>query len=355
MAIIRSLTIHLPDYERITKYIDLLEDFASKISGRGYTVWSKRISLPVARDNIFRICDYIHSSYDSLNRYFIAAFVIDPSERNTPSGTDLFACMLSLRNTFSTMLITEDYLDKILQILRQFYSAEQYDVYTRFAGVLGEWVMTPYFPSSPSLVNEATVTLALRYVDLFDKGFGGGEGYKELINWLRDLDSSAKEIAEEIGVRYGGIDASLSPWMEESVAELVEKYSGETIDSPGIAHIIYRMNRFIEEIISVSGITRAGFNEVMLPVEEDNVLKKRVIEGRLTLTKLLRLTPYCIVGVDMIVVPRKKFSIEKFVLDLLTVYRIKKRPLGFRVIPVDKEPGTIIDLGRFGSAAVADI
>ncbi len=347
--------MHLADYQKIMRSLDLLEKFSSELVKRGYQIWSRRISFPIAKDNIFRVCDYIHSNYELLSRYFIAAFIIDPRESNIPSGIDLFACMINLKNTFSTILVAEDYIDKVLGFMKQFYSTEQYDVYTRFAGVVGEWVMTPYFPSSPSLVGEDTMTIALRYIDLFDKGFSGGGGYRELINWLRELDSSAREIAESIGLGYGGIDASLSPWMEESVAELVEKYSGETIDSPGVAYTIYRMNRFIDEIISVSGIRRIGFNEVMLPVEEDNLLKKRVAEGRLTLTKLLRLTPYCIVGVDMIVVPRRRFSLDKFILDLLTVYRIKRKPLGFRVIPVDKEPGSVIDLGRFGSAVVADI
>lgn len=356
IAIVRSLTIHLPnDYvQRIDFYIDSLEKISSKLIEKGYQVWSKRISLPVSREDVFKVCDYIHANHNKLPSYFIAAFNMDPGYAKIPSATDLLSCMFSLRNVFSTLLIREDSSD-ITRFLREFYSHDQYEVYTRFAGIIGEWVMTPYFPSSPSLVNEATVSIALRYTDLFDKAYGSREGYVELVNWLRDLDKVAREASEESGIRYGGIDLSLSPWMSESVAALVEKYAEASIDSPGVASVIHGMNRFIEKIASDSGVKRIGFNEVMLPVEEDNTLKTRVSEKRVTLTTLLRLTPYCIVGVDMIVVPRKRFFVEKFLRDLLASYHVKKKPLGFRVIPVNREAGERIDLGRFGSATVAEI
>ncbi|MEZ0290565.1 MAG: DUF711 family protein [Sulfolobales archaeon] len=355
MALIRSATIHIPSLsvEDIARHRDVLEKFVERISSNGYNVWTKRISLPPLSRSILSLCDEISRDLSLLSGLYIAAFNIDFELYRDISSKDLVSCMTLNPSVFSSILIREE-RDLEIEFLEEFYRYGTPDIFTRFAGVIGRWVLTPYFPGSASIVEEPTITISLRYVDLFDRAFTSREEYKSLVRWLRKLYRVSLEVSEELGVYFGGFDLSLSPWMSESVAELIERYSGSMISEPGVAKTILEMNRFIEKIASDAGVKTTGFNEVMLPLEEDNQLKKRALEKRLTLTSLLRLTPYCIAGVDMVVVSRERLKLRSLVRDLIASYEIKRKVHGFRIIPVNKSPGERISLGRFGEAVVID-
>lgn len=54
-----------------------------------------------------------------------------------------------------------------------------------------------------------------------------------------------KEIANELGVDYLGIDTSLSPWGEESVVDAIERIYGVRFGEPGTLSAIYRLNKAI--------------------------------------------------------------------------------------------------------------
>ncbi|MEL9929548.1 MAG: DUF711 family protein [Sulfolobales archaeon] len=355
MVLIRSITLHIPEIsgESVAMYKEVLDRFVEKISLYGYNVWSRRISLPPLESNPLKVCDELSIPSSRFSNVFIAAFNIDLEKIPNVSAKDLVSCMIAMPNTFSSLVIRDG--DREIVFLEEFYSYGAPEIFTRFAGVLGGWVLTPYFPASASIVEEPTITISLRYVDLFDKAFTSREEYKNLIKWLSKLYRLSLEISEEIGIRIGGIDLSLSPWMSESVGDLIERYSGSRIGEPGSARVILDMNRFITRIAEDSGVKTTGFNEVMLPLEEDDLLKKRASRKEITLTTLLRLTPYCIAGVDMIVVSRRRLSIRNLVRDLMASYEVKRKKIGFRIIPVDREPGEKLDLGRFGEATVVDI
>jgi uncharacterized protein (UPF0210 family) len=354
---IRSLTIHVPeDYNIQAKtYVNLLERFYEELEKKGYKVWTKRISLPVLNEDVDSRCKIIKDLWDVFGRYLVAGLMIDLENKRSLGAGSVIRCMRELNTLYSSLLIPEKDHEDHLMFLESFYREDHPDIFTRFAGVIGSWVLTPYFPSSPSIVDEAGISIALRYVDLVKKSFETEEEFDEMIRWIKSLDNDLLEISERLGVKYVGIDLSLSPWMEESVAELVERLSGSEIHEPGSASSIHILNKMIQRIKYESNVRTTGFNEVMLPLEEDNILKKRAYERKISLTTLLRLTPYCIAGLDMTVVSRRRFDIKRIVKDLVSTYEIKRKPLGFRVIPVNREAGDKISLGRFGESTVVEV
>jgi hypothetical protein len=255
---------------------------------------------------------------------------------------------------FGSLLIRDfGELDAVLNDLYSFYRLSKDPlIYTRFSIITGSWVQTPYFPSSPNIAGELGFSVALRYVDLFWEVFKGSDGFSKVAGFIRGLNDLFKDIESMFGLKYYGIDLSLSPWMSESVAKMIEAASKVRFPSPGSGFGIDRLNRLIRIIADRSGARTIGFNEVMIPVEEDDLLKERAYSGDLRFRDLIHLSAYCIVGVDMAIVNANDLDIGRVLSDLLVISRIKGRPVGIRVIPVDTPPGSRVNLGRFGVGSV---
>ncbi|MEM3980494.1 MAG: DUF711 family protein, partial [Ignisphaera sp.] len=127
---------------------------------------------------------------------------------------------------------------------------------------------------------------------------------------------------------------------------------GNKIGSPGTINAIYSLNKLIDGIIKKLRIRSIGFNEVMLPVAEDDILNKRVEEGFIRLRDLINYSIVCVAGLDMVAIPKLLVDIRRTAIDMLTVHKIKKRSVAMRIIPVDQEPGTSIKLENFGTTYV---
>jgi uncharacterized protein (UPF0210 family) len=96
----------------------------------------------------------------------------------------------------------------------------------------------------------------------------------------------------------------------------------------------------------------------MLPVAEDNVLKERAGEGRLTLQLLASYSYACVAGVDMAVVPVGEWEpaiAERLLRELQMASSRKGKPLAARIIAVDADAGSWVDLGRFGRTPVIHV
>ncbi|MEM2302285.1 MAG: DUF711 family protein, partial [Sulfolobales archaeon] len=241
--------------------------------------------------------------------------------------------------------------------ISRFYSRSGVDLHTRIALIYGSRILTPYFPASASITEETSFTVALRYaVDFEDLVVKKGdiESLGKLLEGLEEILSGA---SMDTGVKYAGIDLSLSPWMEESVASIVERSSGTEIPMPGTMAAIRRIN---EIIASLSGrVKSSGYNELMLPVEEDNVLKERARQGRIALKDLIAFSTICVAGVDMVVLPREHVLsgriLRNIIQDLLAITEAKGKPVGMRLILASGSPGDAVDLGRFGYASIMRI
>ncbi|HWQ17776.1 MAG TPA: DUF711 family protein [Sulfolobales archaeon] len=356
--IIRSVTLHITDLGKVSLEADRLLNLVRMIENKGYRVWSKRITLPPlsGREDMAKACSELKRSINMLKGIFVSAFNID-ADSNIEID-DLVRCMEDLGFTFSSILVKgeEDVKDAYEKISR-FYSRSGVDLHTRIALIYGSRILTPYFPASASIVEETSFTVALRYaVDFEDLVLKKGD-IESLGKLLEELEETLSDVSMGIGVKYAGIDLSLSPWMEESVASIVERSSGTEIPMPGTMAAIKRIN---ETITSLSRrVKSTGYNELMLPVEEDNVLKERARQGKIALKDLIAFSTICVAGVDMAVLPREHVLsghvLRNIIQDLLAISEAKGKPVGMRLIMASGSPGDIVDLGRFGHASIMRI
>lgn len=240
----------------------------------------------------------------------------------------------SADNVYANILVKDTNLESIVELLTKLEPSEA----SRFALLVNEdFLMTPYFPTSTSNVIRDSFALSLIYV----KDFAEGKG----IHALEKADELGKIIQKHTGLRYLGIDISLSPWKDESVGEIIEKKSGK-IFSRGNIWAVGELNREIFSLAWNAKVTPIGFSEVMLPVGEDEVLSKRVEEGSLNLTQLISMTFACAAGLDMIGIYEDKELYKNIIKDSIAIQFIKRRPYGIRIIPSRGEEKIYIE--KFG-------
>ncbi len=356
--IIRSITLHVKDAKSILTALNRLKSLVEKIELAGYKVWTKRISLPPLRNEleVEEIYKEIKGSSNDLDGVFVAAFNFEADD--AISIEKIVKYMENLRFIFSSMLIKDEgEIEEAFFKLKSFYSKAEYELHTRFASIYNSWILTPYFPASASISNEESFTVALRYAKDYEDLIVRDKNVNGLKGMLKELNGLLEEIASNQGIKYTGIDVSLSPWMEESVARIIENISKVEIPMPGTISSIRKVNSTLSEISKEVKVT--GFNELMLPVEEDIVLKERAEEGSISLRDLISFSSFCVAGLDMVTLPKSQILsgnlLRNIVEDLLGISKLKNKPLGMRMILVEGKFGDKIDLGRFGKASIMKI
>ncbi|ADY02181.1 hypothetical protein VMUT_1980 [Vulcanisaeta moutnovskia 768-28] len=245
-------------------------------------------------------------------------------------------------NDYNTELFTN--------VLRRLVELNQWALSRRIAALIGDVILTPYYPDSINLNNSHGIALSILYPsELSDER----NLHNDLTGVFKTAEDIGREIAGELGVDYLGIDASLSPWGEESVIDAVERIYGIKFGGPGTLSAIYKLNKAIWEVSGRFRVT--GFNEVMLPLAEDERLKARAREGLITFSKLVKYTMTCVAGVDMVPIPSNQLPLIKGLInDLHAIVSIKRRSIGLRLIPYPGNEAEV-DLGDFGKAPVLDM
>lgn len=352
MPLIRALATHIPhDYrtiEYLDKLVNILDHIKKCLKTCNVEPWTFRLIFPPTTD-YKGIERYLNELFSVIDRDTLVSISI---EGTTFDVNQLINTVHNYRKFYTAIRCGDDEcVDKVVTaIYVKFNKNIDINVYTRIALVFGSWIETPYFPATCNVSNTLGLSAALRYVDLVDKALFG-ESPQELYNFIQGIQDKMECVSKCSDIPFLGIDLSLSPWREESIANLLEKLIGNKIGSSGTINAIYSLNKLIDGIIKKLRIRSIGFNEVMLPVAEDDILNKRVEEGFIRLRDLVNYSIVCVAGLDMVTVP-KFLDIRRTAIDMLTVHKIKKRSVAMRIIPVDQEPGTSIKLENFGTTYV---
>ncbi len=328
----RSVTLHLKDPEDFPSYSDYLLSLSRRLSSM-----SARVVLSEPSDDVDIELKAVHSG--SGTKAFQVAWEL------LKSG---YFTSVSLNS--SELFRAADFLFRISEELGPEHA-------TMFALSSVNPPEGPYFPVT--VAESFGVSFSLLYPsDLYGALREVEEPQAVLRHALsmifREAYSRVRETISDLGERvpFLGIDFSLSPWMEESSAEVVSLVARSPFMGPGTASAIAELNYAIEE--ASRGMRRLGFNELMLPMAEDNVLKELALRLELSARELALLTPYCLAGLDMVVLPLSvgREDLAKLICDVMTSGRVKGRALGVRVVLVDAEPGEEVSLGRFGKVPV---
>jgi uncharacterized protein (UPF0210 family) len=318
-------------------------------------VWSTRLSLPPLPQGIdpVEVAQAVQEALDESQASFSAAVHLSTSDarlERLPEALEQPGVYGSIR------LESPGHAGRAAEIMAE-VSRRDPEAATRLAlDLTGKGLHTPYYPMSSNMEGDESIGLALLYTgELLAGARSGGIGVeaRRVFEWAVEQGHS---IAERLGVRFAGLDVSPSPWMEMSVARVVETISGRPLGAPGSLAAVRMLN---EEVWRAGeGLPLIGFNETMLPVAEDNVLKERVLSGELRVRDLALLTLGCLAGIDMVVLPGEygESVVRGLILDQLVVYRVKSRPLGMRLILYDGvRPGDKVRLGKFGEVPVSEL
>ncbi|MEM2005250.1 MAG: DUF711 family protein [Zestosphaera sp.] len=339
---VRALTLTYAQVDNVGEVLNDLEKASKALTGVGYPPWTVRVTLPegVPKELTQLLCN---------SKYLFSAYHRSINEVRYEELRNLMTC----RNAFATILMSEwEEASEASELLINLVKDLGYDASTRLGFSVGDYVETPYYPLSTSRRYGASI--ALRYVDTALQVLKSSSNLEEasgkLGGILRELETILNSTFKNLEIPYLGIDLSLSPWMEESVVPLIEHVSGTAFPNAGSAWGVKALNNLLSNIAERHGIRTLGFNEVMLPVGEDNNLMRLVRDGTLRLSHLTFLTAYCLVGVDMVALPGDKNLIKHVFEDVLAAYEVKRKTVGVRVIPVFN--GREVTISRFGTIPV---
>ncbi|BDC19496.1 DUF711 family protein [Acidianus sp. HS-5] len=167
------------------------------------------------------------------------------------------------------------------------------------------------------------------------------------ISRLGELIGSA--VSREMGVAFGSVDLSLapSPKVGDSVAGIIEAMGIEKMGGHGSLSALAILMDAIKKGGSMATSHVGGLSSAFIPVSEDSIMAERALEGYVDFFTLLALSSVCNSGIDMVGVSKKqgRDKVVGLIMDVLSLGITLNKILGVRVIPVDSEPGTIIDLG----------
>ncbi|MEM2207587.1 MAG: DUF711 family protein [Sulfolobales archaeon] len=329
MPIVRALTLHVKSEKYKTQEIvSLLEGFKKSLEAQGISVWTLRVSFSEDFDwrEVISYCG---------DRLMLAAYHRSADDVKVP---ELVEYLKKCGSSYATILASEENLDYLSWLYIELSKALSEDYFTRIGVSYGGYIQTPYFPISTAF--EDSVSIAYRYIDLLLSS--EPKQWTTVIQELtKKVSISIRDIASETGLKVYH-DVSISPWMVESSVDVIERL-GAVFPVVGTLGAVYRLNRVLTE--ASSNIESTGFNELMMPVAEDNKLKELVKRGKLRLEDLIGLSTACVAGLDMVAVPRDLNYLKNLFTDTYTAFSIKKRPYGVRIVPTDKP---IVELSRFG-------
>ncbi len=332
----RAIVLHVTDPEYYSSYSDAL----LKISNR-LNAFTSRVVLNKPSDNVNAELKAVYSGEGVKGLNNAWNLVNEGYFTSVSLGKDLYGQVLNQ---------AVDLIYKIAEELGP-------DFNVRFALSSGEPPDGPYFPVTKS--SSFGITASLLYPSDLYKFLQNSEEPSATLRQImpilfqeaeKDLLLTLRDEGEKLP--YIGMDFSLSPWMEESTAKVVSMVSKEPFMALGTASAILEINRAIMD--SSYSLKYTGFNEIMLPMAEDNLLREMAYKGLLTARDLSYLAPYCVAGLDMIVLPLStpRKEIAKLIRDVMAASWVKGKVLGIRILMADAEPGEMVNLKMFGKIPV---
>ena len=369
---IRALTIALDisplDIIRLDvleSYVKLLRTIRRLCKRIDIPIWSFRIALqPISLRSLgkgnlaLKMMKSVHSLCERSGFNYISVPFVIPTEdlKLTTTLLNVLDHLIRYSNVFLSFNIKEyDIVD--VPLISNFYVSllnylcEKNALMTqaRISLVLKGPLMTPYFPSASSLNDESSVMASLLYLRYISSLLRNGISLSSALLSASDyVDKILSDISQNSGIANAGIDLSLSPWMEESIYDVIKAY--HDVDFPYM-YTLYSINKELE---LASMKTRSiGFNEVMLPLAEDNWLKDLTSRGILRIRDFVSLSVICVAGVDMIPLPNfRQDELEAIISDILTLSLIKRRVVGVRLIKTKLNPGDTLSLPLFGDTPI---
>lgn len=163
-------------------------------------------------------------------------------------------------------------------------------------------------------------------------------------------DLIGREVAHQLGVKFGIIDLSLAPTPAEgdSVGNVLEEFGLESVGAYGTTFALALLNDAVKKGGLMAASSVGGLSGAFIPVSEDKAMIEATSKSYLNLEKLEAMTAVCSVGLDMIAIPgdTKDSVISGIIADEMAIGMINNKTTAVRIIPVpNKKEG---DTANFG-------
>ena len=209
---------------------------------------------------------------------------------------------------------------------------------------------TPFYPASYFTGEGKQFAVGLQSANVVREVFASTQSPNEAEERLKNtlgryaaqIEKTATEISSASGWKYGGLDLSPAPLMDDSIGRAIENFLGAPVGSSGTLTAAAIITRALKAI----PVKQAGYSGLMLPVLEDTILAQRWSEGRLSTDALLSYSAVCGTGLDTIpmrgdVTPEQ---LERILGDVASLSVKWHKPLAARLQPVTgKKPGEMTE------------
>ena len=169
---------------------------------------------------------------------------------------------------------------------------------------------------------------------------------EHLIDALRPhalaVDRVARQIEEQTGWTYMGLDATPVPMGDVSIGRAVEKFTGARFGSSGTLTAASIITKAVQSL----PVERVGYSGLMLPIMEDRLLAERWREGTYDVDSLLAYSAVCGTGLDTVPLPGDvtQEQLERIIGDVASLAFKWHKPLTARLQPVaGKKAGNMTD------------
>lgn len=155
-----------------------------------------------------------------------------------------------------------------------------------------------------------------------------------LVNELNPLQALAEKFCLDSGLDFGGIDLSLAPMGDDSVAAIFEAAGTITFGETGTLAFAAALTRGLQ--LASLTLKTTGYNGLMLPVLEDRLLGQRVEQGRVDVSKILAFSAVCGTGLDVVPLPgdTTPAQLQNLLYDVAALSARYRKPLSARLFPV---------------------
>jgi uncharacterized protein len=157
------------------------------------------------------------------------------------------------------------------------------------------------------------------------------------------ISTAIDPLLEDFPLEFAGFDFSCAPYPQSWCS------AGGALEALGIQqlgdHGSVAASAFLAESLKLGNWKKAGFNGLMLPVLEDNILAQRAAEGTLSIKDLLLFSCVCGTGLDTVPLPGESSpqALAALLLDVAALSLRLNKPLTARLMPIPgKKAGDLV-------------
>jgi hypothetical protein len=381
---IRSVTYFIdPQFQPIKMQLAVLQEHMHttrrKLEAAGFPVQSVRLATtPFPQWMNLSDQSQILQNLTSLVQQSSAAgfdyVSIGPCTVTDLPDEDLLPTILSLSDTLFTSMQIADLqtglatrgVKTCAQTIQQIAHVEPNGFANlRFAALANVKPCTPFFPAAYGKPGKAAFAFAMECADTAQQVFRQSDdlqhGCRRLAVLFEEQARSIEKVIQEANlaedISFEGFDFSLAPYPETwcSFGRALENMGVRAIGSAGslAAAVI------LASTLDSGTWKKTGFNGLMMPILEDNILAQRSAEGVLSIYDVLQYSSVCGTGLDTVPLPGD-IAVEKLEALLLDVAALALRldkPLTARLMPIPgKQAGDAVefDFSYFAKGKVLD-